>query len=389
LANTTAIALRNARVLQTLRDASAHDTEARLKAERQVRSFKRYADFFESAADGMVVADHEGKVLFANPRARTILGFTNQTASPQIRELLRTDEWRKVSRLVRGFRQGVFPQGVDIRARNEAGEQRILSVNFSSVLHAEHAVLFTFRDVTDQRRTEVELRHTKEFLERMINSSVDAIVSVDMNGKVVLFNDAAARIFGYRGEDVLHTMDVRELYPPGGAKDVMRKIRSPEYGGTDRLEGYRTDMVDSRGRRVPVKISASLISDGEKAVGSVGIFTDVREALRMEAELMKAQEDLREQEKGAAVAHLAGATAHELDQPLTSVIGYAELLQHKLDSDSPLYKAAHVILLESARMADIVKKIGRITKYETKSYVGGAQILDLDKATDEPVEPRI
>jgi signal transduction histidine kinase len=115
----------------------------------------------------------------------------------------------------------------------------------------------------------------------------------------------------------------------------------------------------------------------------VGIFTDIRERLRMEARLEKAQEELREREKHAAVAELAGAAAHELNQPLTSIIGYSELLGRRLEKESPLANAASVIITQAERMAEIVRKIGKITKYETKSYVGGAKILDLDKATSE------
>jgi signal transduction histidine kinase len=101
----------------------------------------------------------------------------------------------------------------------------------------------------------------------------------------------------------------------------------------------------------------------------------------METELTRAQENLREREKDIAVAELAGATAHELNQPLTAVIGYAELLGRHLEKSSSLHRAADVIIAESERMAQIVKKIGKITKYETVSYVGGAHILDLDKAS--------
>jgi signal transduction histidine kinase len=78
---------------------------------------------------------------------------------------------------------------------------------------------------------------------------------------------------------------------------------------------------------------------------------------------------------------LAGAAAHELNQPLTSVIGYAELLRRKLEHEPQLSSAAAVIIRESERMAEIVRKVGKITKYETKSYVGGAKILDLEKAS--------
>ena len=65
------------------------------------------------------------------------------------------------------------------------------------------------------------------------------------------------------------------------------------------------------------------------------------------------------------------------------MIGYAEILMRKVPEGSPLTGAASVILSESQRMAGIVKKIGRITRYETRSYVGDTQILDLDKSAPE------
>jgi PAS domain S-box-containing protein len=286
-----------------------------------------------------------------------------------------------MEQLVEGFRAGVYPQGVDVHVQGPDGKERILCVNFSSVLRAERAVLCTFRDVTSERRTEEELRHTKEFLERVIESSVDAIVSADLTGRVLLFNRAASRIFGYDPNDVVGKMNVEKLYPAGVARRVMHHIRSPEHGGPDRLAEFRVDMQSASGDLLPVKLSAALVYDQEKPVGSVGIFTDIRHALSLEAELSKAQSNLREQEKNVAVAELAGATAHELNQPLTAVMGYAELLLRHLDSSSPLHRAATVIVAESERMAAIVRKIGGITKYETMTYVGGSQILDLDRAS--------
>jgi signal transduction histidine kinase len=131
-----------------------------------------------------------------------------------------------------------------------------------------------------------------------------------------------------------------------------------------------------------------LLFEGETPVGSVGIFTDLREKMRMEQRLAQAQEQLLTQERQAIVAELAGAAAHELNQPLTSVMGYAELLKRRLERDTAAYGAAEVIFNEAERMAEIVRKIGKITKYETKSYVGRARILDLDRASDGPSSVR-
>jgi PAS domain S-box-containing protein len=393
LAHSTAMALRNAQMTESLLYEKQKITEQRARVEHRMRFFQRYADFFESAADGMIVIDHNGRILFSNPRASEITGYApSEISNASALGFLTRKEVGRAASIVRGFRAGVYPRGVDIRfmpkAAREAkkGRELTLSLTFSPVLRAERAVLCAFRDVTVERATEVELRRTTEFLARVIDSSVDAIVSSDMSGKVLIFNRAAARIFGYEPADVVGRLSVERLYPEGVAREVMRNIRSPEHGGQNRLEDYRVDMMGSRGETIPVNISAALIMDNDKPVGSVGIFTDVREKLRMEARLRTAQEELREQERSLALAELAGTTAHELNQPLTGVIGYAELLMRQLQPSSPLYGAADVILTESQRMAAIVRKIGKITRYETRSYLGSTKILDLDKAAPESGE---
>src|SRR6185369_17712807 len=75
IASAMAIALRNARILQSLRDQTQQVAVARFEAERRMRSLQRYADFFESSADGIVVLDSEGRLLFSNPKAREITGY--------------------------------------------------------------------------------------------------------------------------------------------------------------------------------------------------------------------------------------------------------------------------------------------------------------------------
>jgi PAS domain S-box-containing protein len=384
VANATAIALRNARMLQTLREETRESAFARVEAERRVQLFQRYADIFESAADGMVVIDRSGRVLFANPRAREITGFSESELTQMTFEsLLGKSDSDRARRLLRGFGQGVYPRGVDVQILTKDDEPVTLSVSFSSVLHEDNAILFTFRDVTMERKTAIELKQTKEFLERVIESSVDGIVSADLKGRVLLFNRAASRMFGYAPSEVVGKMSVERLYPPEVARQVMKKIRDPDINGPGRLEDYRVDMVTATCELLPVTLSAAIIMDSGKPVGSVGLFTDIREQLRMEARLKDAQEELRSREKQAIVAELAGAAAHELNQPLTSVIGYAELLRRSLEPGGPLAHAAQVIITEAERMAEIVRKVGKITKYETKSYVGAAKILDLEKASEE------
>jgi PAS domain S-box-containing protein len=375
-----AIALRNARVLQSLRDQTEQVTVARFEAERRLKSLQRYADFFESAADGITVLDHEGRLLFANPRARELTGYTlPDLRGGRLGDIFAPEDVPRVHELRRGFVKGCFPQGVDLRIRRKDGEMMIVSVNFNSVLREEGAVLCSFRDVTQERAVEGELLKTKDFLERVIDSSVDAIMSADMTGRILLFNRAAERLYGEASVQMLGS-DVRVFYPPGTASEIMKLMRA----GGGRVEGLRTEILDAHGERVPVSLSAALIYQGDVPVGSVGILTDLRERMRMEQRLQAAQQQLLAQERQAIIAELAGATAHELNQPLTSVMGYAERLKRRLAPGQTL-DDAEIICAEAERMAEIVRKIGKITRYETKKYVGTTIIVDLDKASEDAV----
>jgi PAS domain S-box-containing protein len=379
IANATGIALRNARMLQSLRDQTTFNRVARYEAERRLRLTQRYADFFEHAAEGILALDAEGAILFSNPQACALSGFSREDLRGKTLTSLVIESDIQLARdLLASFRIGRYPKGVDMHFLRADDTTCIVNINFS-LMNEEKAILCTFRDVTQERAIEEELRNTKGFLERVIDSSVDAIVSADLRGNVLLFNGAAEQAYGFRAEEVVGKVNVEDLYPPGIARKLMMLMRTND----GRLESYRTEVLTKTHERVPVTLSAALIFDGERAVGSVGIFTDLRERIRMESRLVAAQEELKLREKQAFIAELAGAAAHELNQPLTTVMGYAELLKRRLDRESSAYSACEVIVSEAERMAEIVRKIGKITRYETKSYVGHARILDIDKASSD------
>ena len=222
-----------------------------------------------------------------------------------------------------------------------------------------------------------ELEQTRDFLSNLIEASPDAIVAAGRDGRIVLFNRAAEAILGWSTEEALG-MSVRELYPPGGAEEIMGLLRSEEHGGVGRLASGRHVLCDHKGRQIPVEISAGILYEEGREAATVGIFTDLREHLHMQEKLEEATESLERHRRKALLAELAGAAAHELNQPLTSLLGYAELLDERLAEDDPNRRPASIILREGNRIADIVRKIGRITSYRTKEYVAGAKIVDLD-----------
>jgi PAS domain S-box-containing protein len=235
-------------------------------------------------------------------------------------------------------------------------------------------------ELTQARQLAEEFKQTKDFLERLINSSVDAIIAADMRGKVILFSKGAESILGYSSEEALKKLNVRNLYPPGVARQLMAQLRDPRTYARGRLV-CRQEIFTQAGELVPVNMTASIIYEGERETATVGIYTDLRDWMQLERKLSDAETRLEGTEKTAVIVELAGTAAHELNQPLTSVMGYADLLKRKLTPDDFAYRPVDIIYREAERMAEIVRKIGKITRYETKSYIGTAKILDLDKAS--------
>lgn len=96
-------------------------------------------------------------------------------------------------------------------------------------------------------------------------------------------------------------------------------------------------------------------------------------------------EDLKAKIAGAekleGVIQMAGAVAHELSQPLTAIMGLADLVLMKTDASDPNYQRLEQLLREALRLSELTKKIGRIMKYETREYLGNTKIVDIHRAS--------
>jgi PAS domain S-box-containing protein len=395
--NATAIAVRNARMVQSIRERTERVLSARIRAERRLRQLEKYQRFFDLAGDGLAIVDGRGRILFANRAARQMLGFTADDVT-QIRlgDIATGASLDTLDRLLDSLRAGRHGERVDLEVIRADGARAVLSLSTGSLdpelerstaelgagRFADVAAIISMRDVTDTRRIQDELQKTKEFLENVIQSSADAIVAANMSGTIMIFNRGAERITGHRSEDVVGKMSVARLYPDGVAQEIMRRLRSDRHGGPGRYEAGRHELLTVGGELVPISLAAALVLDGGKAIASVGIFSDLREQIRMEEALAHAQRKLEITERQAAIIELAGTAAHELSQPLTTIVGSAELMVRRLPPDDPNLRSVERILTQGDRMAEILAKLATMKQYQTKPYVGSTNILDLDASGD-------
>ena len=385
----TAVALRNARLLESVRGESAREKSARLVAEQKAAELQRYQSFFAHVSEGIAILDGTGKVLLLNPAGAAMLDVNPaQLEGRHVEDLTGALGAEALTGLLCAVARGEVLRDVDVQARTPSNQHLTLSVSGAPLREGDAAAILSFRDVTEPRRIEYELRRTKEFLEKLVDNTVDAVVAMDMRGRFIVFNKGAEALTGYSAQEALARLTADDFFVgEGTVTELLGRMRATEHGGPGRLALTRHEIVTKSGERVPVNMTGSILYESAREVATVGILRDMRDRVQLERKLSDATLRLERSERSAEMIALAGTAAHELNQPLTSVLGYAELLKRKLREDDYAWAKVDIIHKEAERMKEIVRKIGRITRFETKAYVGEARILDLERASDEDGAP--
>ena len=325
----------------------------------------------DSATSYAIMAlDFYGNIIEFNRGAEKIFGWkkeevTNKenisiTITP---EDLRKNIQKELSKKTRT--EGVCDLEMDRVKKN--GETFPAHSTINAILDSSAKVIGfveIIRDITERRSLERELRETKEFLENIMESSVDGILTTDLKGKITYQNRSMEEIVQYPREEVLGT-HISRFYVSGiqQARDIMQLLRESE-----RAENYEMEVKRRDGDIVSILTSLFLLrnEDGE-VIGTAGIFKDISEQKRLEARLKAAQVHLVEDSKMRALGELVAGVAHELNNPLMASQTILHVLMKNLPADSPEKERLELIRKCNDRIERIVhhlREFSRQTKQE-------------------------
>lgn len=326
----------------------------------------------ESATQYAIIAmDVDGTIIEFNEGAENIFGWKEEevinkqnisitlppeTAGEKMGEVL----WR------RSTTEGLSDQETDRVKKNDQRFPAHSSV--TAILETSGEVkgfVEIVRDITRRTALEKELRGTKEFLENIMESSADGIVTTDLKGKITYMNRAMEEMLGYLKTEYLgkhiSTFYVRGIQQ---AWDIMNLLQTEE-----KIKNYEMAVKSITGEILTILTSNSLLRDeAGQVIGTTGIFKNITEQKRLEAKLKETQFYLVEASKMRALGELVAGVAHELNNPLMASQTIFHVILNNLHQDCPNRERLEIIGRCNERIEKIVNHLREFSRQTESDF---------------------
>lgn len=287
------------------------------KTDELRRSEERYRNLFDNASDAIISIDPaEDRILSANRMAEAITGYNaGELIGSKHSRICPSGEFDRVLAALRDAPPGSrIPATVEVLRKD--GSRVPVDISATNIVDADKRVVLTIcRDISQRLTLEKRMRELASAIEAMRPS----VIITDLHQEIVYVNPAAESMLGYRKEEMLGRR-ATEIFEgvPGNPVDLGRTVREGAKNGYWEAEIYNRK---KSGEIIPVFLRTCMIRNEKgEAVGYAGISEDITDRKRLEEELIQ-------KEKLSALGEFISAIAHEINNPLTGVLGYAEILQ--------------------------------------------------------------
>ena len=373
-------------------------TERKQAEEALMESEIRYRTLFEAAHEAILLLDGNGICTDCNPAAERlfvrskeeILGTAPFEFSPQKRPDDR-DFLEGYGASIHSVLQGT-PRRFEWLFRTRKDQILETEVSLSRVSVKEKVeILAVIRDISRQKEAQRQLLHEMEHLASVLDGSPLASCMINRHGDVILWNRACELMTRIRREDVLgRPLDLKPLFE-GKDLPVLAEMLL-KMDGKDILDRFGKrgvklyepcpEAIESKGfivldgKRKNLRIIAARVRDSSgKMTGVFQCVEDITGEEELRRQLLHAQ-------KMEAVARLAGGVAHDFNNALMSITGYADLIRMQLDEDSPLTRMVEEISKAGERASSLTRHLlafGRRQVFQPKILDLNVIISDLER----------
>jgi PAS domain S-box-containing protein len=325
----------------------------------------KFRALVEQSITGIYVIQDD-RIVYFNPNLVRIFGYTVEElpdALPIENFVVEADRSLVTENLRRRFSGEKLALHYTFRGRRKDGSEIVCEAyGTRTEWNGRPAVLGTLLDVTERKRSEGALKESEGRKSAILESAPDCIVTMNHEGKVLEFNPAAERTFGYARAEVLGKEMAGLIIPPSLRDQHSLGLARYLATGNGPVLGKRIEMTAMRadGSEFPVELSILRVGVQEPPVFT-GFIRDITERKRIGEELIKQSlalqehvHELREAQQQAVVGRLAASAAHEVNNPLFAIKMQLSLLRSAGDRPESLEKYGII--------ADQLDRIGRATQ---------------------------
>jgi len=341
------------------------------------RNEARFTELFETLQEGIYIATTDDVILEVNPALVRMLGYDSreEILRKRVSEFIADEEQRAA--VVREVNRQPSPEGRELTLRRKDG-QLVYCLNTSTAVRDTSGKVVRYQgalvDITERRNIEKRLHKQQEFAHRLVESFPDLIFVIDTERRYTFVSPKVKDALGYESSEALqltfgdwtHPDDRRNLLAAfddvvSGRKtfsSIEVQVRHKE-GNWRRLRCHFSPLFDEKAKIEGVVISAR----------------DVTEVKRLEEQLIQA-------EKLAAMGQMLAGVAHELNNPLTAILGVSELLRDRQGVDENTKRQLEMTHRQARRAARIVQNLLEFSRPASPQK----KVLDLNGIVDRTLQ---
>jgi PAS domain S-box-containing protein len=308
----------------------------------------RFTELFETLQEGVYFSTPEGHLLDANPALVTMLGYTEKGELLAVEpEALNFEAGQPVLGRALDDRGGVRTREVKLRRKDKTAavfldSSRAVWDTSGNIVRYQGTLV----DITERRKMERQLAQQEEFRARLLESFPDLILVVDLEERYTFVSSRSRDLLGYEPQNMLgkkiselddHSPELAALYHDVvSGKEV---FAAAEYGARHRDGNWRT-----------MRAAGSQLVDADAKIS--GVIISVRD-ITVERKL---EQQVVQSERLAAMGAMIGGVAHELNNPLTTIMGVSELLQDT-ETNEGSRKQLAMLQQQARKAAEIVQNL--------------------------------
>ncbi|HEY55611.1 MAG TPA: PAS domain S-box protein [Dehalococcoidia bacterium] len=333
------------------------DITERKQAEEEVKRQKAYfQQLFDNSPEGIALLDESDRFVQVNKGFETLFGYqTGEIKGRFIKEVLVPEDL--IEEAFSSSRVALSNQvrrKETVRKRKDGSlvEVEVIAypIRFDSQTVGVYAI---YSDITERKQAERALRESQEFSSSLLENSPNPKFVVNPDTSVKYVNPAFEKLTGFTSAEIAGTEAPYPWWPEEGKREMAPSFKNAMVTG-----GRRTERVmrKKNGGRFWVAINSAPVVHEDKLLYFLVSWLDITERKQMEEERMELEQKAHLASRLASVGEMAAGIAHEINNPMTSVIGFSQLL---MDAELPddVKEDITVIHKEAQRAANVARNL--------------------------------